>query len=546
MIKKLKNNKGITLLETILALALLGIIMVILIRYMHEKSKELQLQSTARFIERRLDMATDILKAEFSSQSLNPYAPANGGTGLMSFPGVDTTYSPDTSIIKHAYNSDFNFDMKYFIRAPFPSGTAPEEASLQIIMYLFDPDLDWVDGMKIARYIKNAQGGVVHFADSVGSACPGGAADEFCLVNAYGIWLMDEETSGAVGLPPLVDALTKAELLAISTNNKDRVPAIVAVSNVTISDAYGDFFQREPSSTDNTDKEEQTMRTDLNMRTSDNSPSIFFNGDVTDGNFEGTSLTFKDSLSICSDSTGDGTIDIDDYNDADGSGTITPGDTCLVPSVFATPALVLESNKEREDMAASGIVEKPMFISKGGLKTNLQKDEGTFCDLSSEENILAADPDTGHILQCYFKDDYKYDPSDPAFAGEWKKVDWKKSIIFFNENVELMSGTGNGNKSSTETLESFVGLDIAEESRFLILQVSVEEIGELDLRVKVGGANKIFWVMGVLEGSDWAKNQSRQIIIPKPDDANTNTSWLTVHTDTGTNSWNVQLIGYSR
>ncbi|MCV6599149.1 MAG: prepilin-type N-terminal cleavage/methylation domain-containing protein [Alphaproteobacteria bacterium] len=422
---KRNKQKGITLLELVLVLGLLGIVILILIKYINEKAKELKLQTTAHQMERTIDDSTDYVSSRFTKMYND--ALANGGVITLDLDNVYTQESSD--LLSYTGKSPYSSDYEAVVRIPYNTlnpVNLPEEKSLQIIIYAINDKsyITWLDSKNLSRIIKDAQGGIVYSPSSLVNPCT--ASTNFCISNPYGIWKIEDD------LPIANTSITTRINDILAKIPVDRSPAIAIISNITESDAATKYL----SQNENLDnRNENTMETDLNIDNSlTDASSIFFNAvPDTDINAEpnalqGSHLTYNEGLSSL-------------QLDSDGN-IITDNNGDNVLSKIGAPSLTFSSNKQN----SAGEDEVPVFKSKGGFKTNFSAAEGTSCDLKKTQNVIAVDSATGELLRCYENENYKYNPDsdndgniDTPFVGDWRKIDWKKSMYFLSGPVPLLS-----------------------------------------------------------------------------------------------------------
>lgn len=503
-----KKQNGVTLLEMILSLGLFGIIMLILITYMQHKTEELKIQATARQMEQIMENITHAAKRDFNILQNIPV-----GDGLIRVSNNGVSILDDTDIIKYTPLDTNNFTA--FLRRPNSSLDTPlEEQSIQLIMYAKLGEMSHLSAIKLAKSIKNSQGGLVYFNSSPSSPCVN--AESFCIANPYGVWQIKSPAEGD-GYSQLADTETILKLEAFIDNNSI-APAIVLVNNLTADEVGNDYISR--IYYDQFTGENHTMHTDLNIS---NNSSIFFNGDINDGDFEGTSLAFSDEKMTCPDTDGDGV-----YFNAQGD--------CIDPLIVLKQAsFSIDSNRDRGD----GINENPMFISKGGIKTNLQVPEGDICDMSIHKNVIGVDETTGEPLRCYAKD---IGETTSGFLGEWRNIAWNESIIFLNKAISIV--TDNGVKTgvtSGRTLEEMLGNE-AEKTNFLLLSIDFSKQGRI--RVSIDG--ETFVLFENASNNSFSNNNTKQVIVPAPLDKNAS-DWMSVTTQggpAGVFDWAVSIVGY--
>ncbi len=525
----MKNRKqnGVTLLELILVLGLLGIILIVLIKYIHEKAKEQKLRNTAHQMEKVIDDATTFVGEQFSLMYDDIIV---NGSLTLTLEDIHNISSSD--VLDYTEESPFSDNYHAVVRIPYDisgSSVLPEEKSLQIILYAINEDktLNWLDARKFARIVKNVQGGVVYGINSILTPCLSSAT--FCISNPYGVWQIEDTGAGGISN---VDISAAIDTILIS-GDLSLAPAVVTISNITESQALSAYVSRD-SHPDN--REQNTITTDINIDNSpENASSIFFNGmpDTSLPNPDpngllGASLTFYDDIRTCPDTN----LACDE-------------DEKLL---FQNSALKLESNRifNIEDGAGNPETQddNPVFRSEGGLKTNLKAEEGKDCDVALLKNVIAVDETTGELLRCYENENYVYNDPDAdsqlgIFGGDWKKIDWKKSFYFFNNNLSILSGLGAESAQTNSSFVNLVGVDVSDEAKFLLSQVSVEGSGVMN--ITVGGrtylAIKTNYQQNII-------NPNRQIIIPVPVNKNINT-WMSIQTiGAGISNWSFEIIGY--
>jgi len=490
MLNKMKNQKGATLLETILAIAILGIIFAFLTKYVVDQTKELKLQGAAKQINSVLDNAKTLVKENFH----NYYSQASqvvGGDPLIALNMDDIMNVYNSSDILSYKNNRAPLDSTYaaFVRIPYNLASDPQERSLQIILYAVNSsnNIKLLEAKKISRLIDGGEGGLLYLDNTPTSPCSGNE----CLAGVN--WIIN-----------------LGNLPGASVNNLTLAPAIAAVSDITETDAIGDYLDQE----ENTDNNKQnTMMTDLNIddySDSESNSAIFFNGLENPANNDkliGVNLSYQQEL---------------------GS-----------PATEA-PGFILSNN---DDTA----VNQPMLLSGGGLKTNLQVAEGDPCNVFSHARIIAADINNGELLSCKAVDAGNGSTvgSDP-FLGNWRKIALGQSVYLFDKSIFLASGT-----SATTLPESYtqqelldiLGKQVTERAEFLIVNSIIRGNGRALLQVDMSNSPYI------INDTSTNSNQSTQVVVPYLDAGNAAATNMTIEIkDKGAidpvTSWTINVLGY--
>lgn len=567
MIKK-TNHKGVTLLETILALGLLGLLMIILIRFLQERAKELKLQTAASQMETVIDDAETYVKNNFSD-IYNEIFNGGIGTGFKKLSLSDVYTNNSSQLVTYKNNSPFVENYEAVVRIPYDitatAGMLPEQQRLQVIVYAINnqKNLNWVDSKKLAKFIKNSQGGVVYAKTSPVSPCTTLPSSlNYCIASAYGIWLLEDNQAGLGNIYTL-DIQTELDLISA---NMEIAPAVVAISNISIDQASTDYISRNKNTKN---RNSNTVTTDINIdNQASETSSIFFNG-LTPNDpkiLEGSKLSYYGKSAVCDDFDGDGDTnqDLDDYVDNAPVGVLGPEDTCQISLFYKKPSIVFETTDPINQTA--------VFKAEGGLKTNLQVDEYSSCDIASNYQVIAVDKTTGSPLRCYNQNnssecydinndgvidilDYvdnlplglgSEDTCKATVTGEWRKIDWKKSFVFFSNDVNISSGAGTSTVNAGKSLEEFLGAKISSEAKWVILQVKL--VGTGILTITTSGNSRTYPLINASTSPVITQviDTTRQAIIEVPSN-HSSTDWLTINvTDNTTTTWSVDIIGYVR